>query len=256
MSVPTRLESNGKGFGVKSEFQKISLKKNKFNWSDNNVAKQFSFALGERKITPIKANLKSSGTLEAVDPSALKSPKTAICDSSEEENISSILASISFIPEAKGENYKYFVKDQDKQVKFSANASGKASLMQKALKYCLRQQLGSVAVLGASGLRDDHQLANLSILDMYAEQMDLIMVSNYGLFSFISDDTTFASIPGQEVSVFSFDGQAVFSFEGLQYPVHNRRFTQLWEGSLNKALGERFTVKICDGKGMVFREFR
>ena len=127
--------------------------------------------------------------------------------------------------------------------------------LQKALKYCMKQQLGPVAVLGASGLRDDHQLANLSILNMYSARMDLIMVSNYGLFSFISEDTTFASLPGQEVSVFSFDGQAIFSFEGLQYPVHNRRFTQLWEGSLNKALGERFTIKVSNGRGMVFREF-
>lgn len=127
--------------------------------------------------------------------------------------------------------------------------------LQKALKYCIKQQLGPVAVLGASGLRDDHQLANLSILNMYSERMDLIMVSNYGLFSFISEDTTFASLSGQEVSVFSFDGQAVFSFEGLQYPVHNRRFTQLWEGSLNKALGDSFTVKISGGRGLVFREF-
>ena len=127
--------------------------------------------------------------------------------------------------------------------------------LQKALKYCLKQHLEPVAVLGASGLRDDHQLANLSILNMYAEQMDLIMVSNYGLFSFISEDTTFASNPGQEVSVFNFDGKAEFSFSGLQYPVHNRRFTQLWEGSLNKAVGERFTVKISGGKGLVFREF-
>lgn len=127
--------------------------------------------------------------------------------------------------------------------------------LQKALKYCLRQQFGPVAILGASGLRDDHQLANLSILNMYAERMDLIMVSNYGLFSFISEDTTFASTPGQEVSVFSFDGQALFSFSGLQYPVHNRRFAQLWEGSLNKALGNSFTITLNNGRGVVFREF-
>lgn len=127
--------------------------------------------------------------------------------------------------------------------------------LQKALKYCLRQQFGPVAILGASGLRDDHQLANLSILNMYAEHMDLIMVSNYGIFSFIDKDTTFASVPGQEVSVFSFDGQAVFSFEGLQYPVHKRRFTQLWEGSLNKALGNSFTITLNNGRGVVFREF-
>lgn len=127
--------------------------------------------------------------------------------------------------------------------------------LQKALKYCLKQQFGPTAILGASGLRDDHQLANLSILNMYAERMDLIMVSNYGLFSFISEDTTFASTPGQEVSVFSFDGQALFSFSGLQYPVHNRRFAQLWEGSLNKALGNSFTITLNNGRGVVFREF-
>lgn len=127
--------------------------------------------------------------------------------------------------------------------------------LQKALKYCLRQQFGPVAVLGASGLRDDHQLANLSILNMYSETMDLIMVSNYGIFTFIDKDTTFASIPRQEVSVFSFDGQALFSFSGLQYPVHNRRFAQLWEGSLNKALGNSFTITLNNGRGVVFREF-
>ena len=127
--------------------------------------------------------------------------------------------------------------------------------LQKALKYCLRQQFGPVAVLGTSGLRDDHQLANLSILNMYSETMDLIMVSNYGIFTFIDKDTTFASIPRQEVSVFSFDGQALFSFSGLQYPVHNRRFAQLWEGSLNKALGNSFTITLNNGRGVVFREF-
>ena len=127
--------------------------------------------------------------------------------------------------------------------------------LQKALKHCLRRQFGPVAILGASGLRDDHQLANLSILNMYSETMDLIMVSNYGLLSFISEDTTFASTPGQEVSVFSFDGQALFSFSGLQYPVHKRRFAQLWEGSLNKATSDYFTVRISDGRGVVFREF-
>ncbi len=127
--------------------------------------------------------------------------------------------------------------------------------LQKALKYCRKHHHEHIAVLGASGLRDDHQLANLSILNMYAEQMDLIMVSNYGLFSFISENTTFSSVPKQEVSVFSFDGKAEFSFTGLQYPVQKRRFSQLWEGSLNKATGNSFTVEISGGRGLVFREF-
>ena len=157
-----------------------------------------------------------------------------------------VIGDCDSISEEKRQQFReIIIEDQDEE----------CNDLQKALKYCMKQQLGPVAVLGASGLRDDHQLANLSILNMYSASMDLIMVSNYGLFSFISEDTTFASLPGQEVSVFNFDGQAIFSFEGLQYPVHNRRFTQLWEGSLNKALGDSFTIKISGGRGLVFREF-
>ena len=157
-----------------------------------------------------------------------------------------VIGDCDSISEEKRQQFrKIIIEDQDEE----------CNDLQKALKYCMKQQLGPVAVLGASGLRDDHQLANLSILNMYSARMDLIMVSNYGLFSFISKDTTFASLPGQEVSVFNFDGQAIFSFDGLQYPVYNRRFTQLWEGSLNKALGDSFTIKISGGRGLVFREF-
>ena len=158
-----------------------------------------------------------------------------------------VIGDCDSISEEKRQQFReIIIEDQDEE----------CNDLQKALKYCIKRQLGPIAVLGASGLRDDHQLANLSILNMYSARMDLIMVSNYGLFSFISEDTTFASLPGQEVSVFSFDGQAIFSFEGLQYPVHNRRFSQLWEGSLNKALGEHFTVKISGGRGLVYREYR
>ena len=32
------------------------------------------------------------------------------------------------------------------------------------------------------------------------------------------------------------------TFDGLKYPVDDRSFSWLWEGSLNEAVGDRFTV--------------
>lgn len=127
--------------------------------------------------------------------------------------------------------------------------------LQKALKYCISKYYNHVVILGASGLREDHQLANLSILNMFASQLDVVMVSRYGVFSFIQTKHQFVSFPGQEVSVFCLDGQASFTFSGLKYPVKNRRFSQLWEGSLNVAEGDAFTIEIQNGRGIVYRSF-
>lgn len=127
--------------------------------------------------------------------------------------------------------------------------------LQKALKYCISNGYNDVLIMGASGLREDHQLANLSILNMYATQLNLKMVSQYGVFSFLKSSETLASFPGQEVSVFSLDGKAVFSFSGLKYPVKNRQFFHLWEGSLNVVLGNEFTIDIQNGQAVVYRSF-
>ena len=125
--------------------------------------------------------------------------------------------------------------------------------LQKSLKYCISNNYNNIAIVGASGLRDDHNIANLAILDLYSDKIDVLMVGNKGVFSFISAAATFASVPGQAVSVFCLDGKAVFSFHDLKYPVHKRKFRYLWEGSLNEALSNHFTIEITGGKGIIYR---
>lgn len=127
--------------------------------------------------------------------------------------------------------------------------------LQKSLNYCKSKKYNHIVVLGACGLRGDHFLANLSILNMFSSDLDLAMVGNDGIFSFISEDRKFCSYPGQAVSIFSLEGDAYFSFHGLKYPVKNRPFKQLWEGSLNVADGDSFTIQIANGKGIVYRNF-
>ena len=128
--------------------------------------------------------------------------------------------------------------------------------LQKALRYCIKQKFKKVFVLGATGLRDDHTLANISIIMMYAVYLDLVMISNYGIFTPISKTTKFPSFPGQQVSVFSFEKERIITFHNLLYPVKKHIFHHLWEGSLNQSLSDHFTVE-CDGTGVVvFSAFR
>lgn len=128
--------------------------------------------------------------------------------------------------------------------------------LQKSLNYCKSNNYNNISIIGACGLREDHQLANLAILDMFSADLDLIMVSDHGIFSFISEDCDFNSFPDQAVSIFNLDGKARFTFHGLRYPVHKRQFTHLWEGSLNIAEGERFRIEIHGGNGIIYRAFQ
>ena len=91
----------------------------------------------------------------------------------------------------------------------------------------------------------------------YAERFEVIMVTNYGIFTPILKTHTFQSHQGDAVSVFSFTPKTHLTFHGLKYPVNNRCFNHLWEGSLNEALADEFTVELHDeGRILVYQAFK
>jgi len=114
--------------------------------------------------------------------------------------------------------------------------------LQKALKYCLSHNISKATMVGCDGLRDDHFIANISIMVTYAHQIDLTMIAEHGLMKVIDKTTTFTATPGQQVSVFTTDKELPITFEGLKYPVKERCFKHLWEGSLNEALTKSFQI--------------
>jgi thiamine pyrophosphokinase len=126
--------------------------------------------------------------------------------------------------------------------------------LQKSIRYCIRQKWSAATILGGSGLREDHALANLSILLMYGKQFDLQMITDYGIFTPIYKTTIFPSHKGEQVSVFSFDCNTKLSFVNLLYPVEERSFRYFWEGSLNESLSDSFTVMMLnDGEVLVYQ---
>ena len=126
--------------------------------------------------------------------------------------------------------------------------------LQKALKYCMANGYDDILLMGCGGLREDHFIANLSIMVMYSEKLHLAMLTEHGVFNVFRGAETFASFPGMQVSVFTRNPQTKLFFRGLKYPVNNRSFNWLWEGSLNEAVGGAFTVEADDeGAVVVYR---
>jgi thiamine pyrophosphokinase len=122
--------------------------------------------------------------------------------------------------------------------------------LQKAIKYCIANKWEQVCILGASGWRDDHFLANIGILMHFATEVSLSLVTNYGVFKPVNITTTFNSSAGQQISIFSFSPDTEITYHGLKYPVQKQKFKELWEGSLNEAVAEQFTIEI-EGVGAV-----
>ena len=136
-------------------------------------------------------------------------------------------------------------------IPYYADCSEEYNDLQKALKYCIAKGYDNILLMGCGGLREDHFIANLSILVMYSETMNLTMLTEHGVFNVMRGTSIFRSVPGMQVSVFPSNLHTKLSFSGLKYPVNDRSFNWLWEGSLNEAVGSAFTVEADGGEPVV-----
>ena len=127
----------------------------------------------------------------------------------------------------------------------------------KAIHFAKKEGHTEVLILGATGLREDHTLANISLLMDYALLFEQIeMASDYGLFTPILKTTTFPCKPGQQVSFFSMQPGGLVTTHQLRYPLRDKNLTAWWQGSLNETLDTEFTLTLSSGtKMMVYRLF-
>ncbi len=125
----------------------------------------------------------------------------------------------------------------------------------KAVHWCLHRQIPAVTILGATGGREDHSLANIALLARYNRALHAEMISDYGIFTVLHASGTLASRPGQQVSLFALTPYTEITSAGLKYPLRQRTLPELWEGSLNEAQGETFTLSFTTGTLIVYRLF-
>ena len=119
----------------------------------------------------------------------------------------------------------------------------------KAVHYLQSKGIRKIAIVGATGKREDHTLGNISLLMEYMRSgMEVRTVTDYGTFIPVNDTQSFASYPGQQVSIINFGAEGLKA-EGLFYPLSD--FTNWWQGTLNEAIADEFTIH-CIGEYLVF----
>ena len=123
----------------------------------------------------------------------------------------------------------------------------------KAVAKALELNLTDVAVLGITGLREDHTLGNIGLLVEHGSKLNIQAITDYGTFVPIYSSTKFNSFVGQQVSIFSITGNSCITSENLKYPLANMQLSNWWMGTLNESITNSFTLRYEHGGLVVFR---
>jgi len=124
----------------------------------------------------------------------------------------------------------------------------------KSVQFCVENGRQEIIIVGGTGKREDHTLGNISLLADYAELAEVIMVTNWGIFTPIHSITEFKSYKGEQVSIFSIDPKKLTT-HNLKYPVEGRILTNWWQGSLNESLGDSFSID-PEGRVIIFQAYK
>lgn len=129
--------------------------------------------------------------------------------------------------------------------------------LEKGLRWALRQGITSAVVLGATGLRLDHTLKNLSVLKQFDEQLTLWFEDQYAeirLMTAARSQLELRGHVGQPVSLFPLSGRVEgIVTEGLKYPLHDEALENgVRDGSSNELIGTHARITLRSGDLLVF----
>lgn len=120
----------------------------------------------------------------------------------------------------------------------------------KAVQFLQAKDFRRIAIVGATGKREDHTLGNVSLLIDYMKSgMEVRTYTDYGVFIPAEGTHTFASHPKQQVSIINFGAKGLRG-EGLFYPLSD--FSNWWQGTLNESAADEFTIHCAEGAYLVF----
>lgn len=126
----------------------------------------------------------------------------------------------------------------------------------KAFRYCVSRGWRNIAILGATGKREDHTLANIAWLTEFSlECPHIAMITDTGLFTVVqAPGGNVATEKGMQISFFGFDQGQRLTAHGVKFQVQDLPLRRWFTATLNEASGKRVSLSFCGSPIVVFRE--
>ena len=110
--------------------------------------------------------------------------------------------------------------------------------LEKALAYCARRGWKNPVIVGATGKREDHTLGNVFRALAYGCEI----VTDTGRFTPLCGKVTLKVAKGTAVSIFAPDAKTRMTSKGLEWPLDNVKFRNLYCATLNRATRTRVAL--------------
>ena len=134
---------------------------------------------------------------------------------------------------------------KDKEIIIDANQNN--TDLEKAIMYYLKKYKNEkLYILGATGLRDDHNFANLLLLNKYSSQLCIMYVTNYYKIIVNKGKNIYPSVPSQQISILALKKINMVTTHGLEYELNKVSLEPDSRGISNIALNNEFMIETSE----------
>jgi thiamine pyrophosphokinase len=126
--------------------------------------------------------------------------------------------------------------------------------LEKSLDYLLTNHFMSATIIGATGERPDHTMANFSILLKYQPKIHLQFFDERCTVEVVKKKIKFSASVGQQISLVPMGKCTGIVTSGLKYPLRNESLELgVREGSSNEANQPAISVSVKTGSLLLFK---
>ena len=134
------------------------------------------------------------------------------------------------------------ISDLGSQIEVVELSNQNKTDLEKSLDYCIENNIKKVLILGSSGLREDHSMANILIASTYSDILHIELITSFYRIIFVRENTKI-NAPNAPVSIISLSSDNKITTSGLKYDLNNEKLKSFSHGISNEVNGDNFTAE-------------
>jgi len=145
------------------------------------------------------------------------------------------------------------LNEVDQSVEIIKREDQNLSDLEKALNYCIEKGFSKVYLLASTGLRDDHNLANLILIIDFIEKINVIILSDKYEIEAVKGKKEYKSKKNTQISIISINEGNKITTGGLKYNLKDEVLKSRSHGISNSTIEDNFFIE-CVKPILLFRK--
>ena len=145
------------------------------------------------------------------------------------------------------------LNEVDQSVEIIKREDQNLSDLEKALNYCIEKGFSKVYLLASTGLRDDHNLANLILIIDFIEKINVIILSDKYEIEAVKGKKQYKSKKNTQISIISINEGNKITTGGLKYNLKDEVLKSRSHGISNSTIEDNFFIE-CVKPILLFRK--